>query len=30
MKRVIRLVQDQRNQRYALLKDFDHGNEVDD
>jgi CPA2 family monovalent cation:H+ antiporter-2 len=30
MKRVIRLVQDQRNQRYALLKDFDHGNDVDD
>jgi len=30
MKRVIRLVQDQRNQRYALLKDFDHGNETED
>jgi CPA2 family monovalent cation:H+ antiporter-2 len=27
MKRVIRMVQDQRNQRYALLKDFDHGSE---
>ena len=30
MKRVIRMVQDQRNQRYALLKDFDRGSEVED
>jgi CPA2 family monovalent cation:H+ antiporter-2 len=30
MKRVIRMVQEQRNQRYALLKDFDRGSEVDD
>jgi CPA2 family monovalent cation:H+ antiporter-2 len=30
MKRVIRMVQEQRNQRYALLKDFDRGSEVED
>jgi CPA2 family monovalent cation:H+ antiporter-2 len=30
MKRVIRMVQEQRNQRYALLKDFDRGSEVGD
>jgi len=30
MKRVIRMVQDQRNQRYALLKDYDRGSEADD
>ena len=30
MRRVIRMVQEQRNQRYALLKDFDRGSEVDD
>jgi CPA2 family monovalent cation:H+ antiporter-2 len=30
MKRFIRMVQEQRNQRYALLKDFDRGSEVDD
>jgi CPA2 family monovalent cation:H+ antiporter-2 len=30
MKRVIRMVQEQRTQRYALLKDFDRGNEVED
>ena len=30
MKRVIRMVQDQRNQRYALLKDDDRGSEADD
>ena len=30
MKRVIRMVQEQRNQRYALLKDFDRGSEVVD
>lgn len=27
MKRVIRMVQSQRNQRYELLRDFDHGND---
>jgi len=27
---VIRMVQEQRNQRYALLKDFDRGSEVGD
>jgi CPA2 family monovalent cation:H+ antiporter-2 len=30
MKRVIRMVQEQRNKRYALLKDFDRGSEVED
>jgi CPA2 family monovalent cation:H+ antiporter-2 len=30
MKRVIRMVQEQRNQRYALLKDFDRGSEIED
>ena len=30
MKRVIRMVQEQRNQRYELLKDFDRGSEVVD
>ena len=30
MKRVIRMVQEQRTQRYALLKDFDRGSEVED
>jgi len=30
MKRVIRMVQEQRNKRYSLLKDFDRGSEVED
>ena len=29
-KRLIRMVQEQRNKRYAFLKDFDHGGEVED
>jgi len=30
MKRVIRMVQAQRNQRYELLRDDDHGEDIDE